>query len=108
MSVPQNGAHGDVLESVLVHCWESALRQQPIGPHDNFFAIGGHSLVAMRIAHRLRKTFGVPVDYVLLLEHPTIAALAQKLRDSGFVTPELDRAGREYLVTHRLPVPDPR
>lgn len=108
MSVPQNGAHGDVLESVLLHCWESALRHQPIGVHDNFFAIGGHSLVAMRIANRLRKTFGVPVDYVVVLEHPTVAALAQGLRDSGFATPEVERAGREYLHTHGVPVPEPR
>ncbi len=107
MSVPQNGAHGDVLESVLVHCWESTLRHRPIGVHDNFFAVGGHSLVAMRIASRLRKTFGVPVDYVRVLERPTVAALAQDLRDCGLATAELDRAGREYLLTHGLPVPEP-
>ena len=40
----------DVLETVLVHCWESALRRGPIDVHDNFFAIGGHSLAAMKIA----------------------------------------------------------
>ncbi|MFI6468606.1 acyl carrier protein [Streptomyces sp. NPDC050528] len=108
MSVSQNGAQRDVLETVLVHCWESALRHQPIDVHDNFFAMGGHSLVAMRVAHRLRRTFGVPVDYVMVLERPTVAALAQGLRDSGFATPEVDRAGREYLLTHGLPVPDPR
>jgi aryl carrier-like protein len=83
------------------------LRHEPIDVHDNFFAIGGHSIVAMRIAHRLRRTFGVPVDYVMLLERPTVAALAEGLRDSGYVTPEVDRAGREYLLMHGLPVPDP-
>jgi aryl carrier-like protein len=96
-----------VLETVLVHCWESTLRHEPIGPHDNFFAMGGHSLVAMRIANRLRKAFGVPLDYVLVLERPTIAALAHSLRESGLAADELDRAGREYLVAHGLAVPPP-
>jgi hypothetical protein len=106
MSVPENGAHHDVLETVLVHCWESALRRRPIGVHDSFFAVGGHSLAAMRIAHRLRKIFSVPVDYVLVLECLTVAALAQGLRDSGIPPSELDRAGRAYLLTHGLAVPD--
>ncbi|MGW2052085.1 phosphopantetheine-binding protein [Streptomyces sp. NPDC001858] len=107
MSVAQNGAQRDVLETVLVHCWESALRHEPIDVHDDFFAMGGHSLVAMRIAHRLRRTFDAPVDYVMVLERPTVAGLAQGLRDCGFTTPEVDRAGREYLLTHGLPAPDP-
>ncbi|WUH99907.1 phosphopantetheine-binding protein [Spirillospora sp. NBC_00431] len=107
MSVPQNGAHRDVLETLLVHCWESALRQRPIDVHDDFFALAGHSLVAMRIAHRLEKALGVPVEYVLVLEHPTIAELARSLRDSGVPASELERAGREYLLTLGVPVPDP-
>jgi len=106
VSIPQNGARRDVLETVLVHCWESALRHQPIDVHDNFFAVGGHSLIAMRIAHRLQRTFGVEVDYVTVLERPTVAALAQSLRDSGFATAEADHAGREYLHAHGLPAPD--
>ena len=108
MSVPQNDAYRDVLEAVLVHCWESALRHQPIDVHDDFFALGGHSLVAMRIAHRLQRAFGVRVDYVLVLEGPTVAELAQSLRDSDFPTPELERTGREYLLANGLPVPEPR
>lgn len=107
MSVPENGTHRDVLETVLVHCWESALRHQPIGVRDNFFAIGGHSLAAMRIAHRLRNIFNVPVDYILVLESLTIAALAQSLQDCGNPASELDRAGRAYLLEHGLAVPDP-
>lgn len=106
MSLRENGSHGDVLETVLVHCWESALRHQPIGVHDNFFAMGGHSLAAMRIAHQLRKIFGVPVDYGLVLECLTIAALAQGLRDWGIPASELDRAGRAYMLAHGLVVPD--
>jgi aryl carrier-like protein len=96
MPTPEN----DVLETVLVHCWEAALRRQQIDVHDNFFALGGHSLVAMRIAHRLRSIYRVEVDYQLVLESLTVAALAQNLRDSGIPASDLDQAGRAYLLTH--------
>jgi hypothetical protein len=96
-----------VLETALTHCWESTLRQRPIAVHDNFFALGGHSLAAMRIAHRLRTILGVPVDYILVLESLTIAALAQGLRDSGVPPADLDRAARAYLLDQGLAGPDP-
>jgi acyl carrier protein len=107
VSISQNGARRDVLETVLTHCWETALRREPISPEDNFFELGGHSLVAMRIVHKLRRVFGVPVDYVLVLECPTVATLARHLREAGFVTPETDGAGRAYLHAQGVVAPDP-
>jgi hypothetical protein len=94
----------DVLETVLVHCWETALRRGPIDVHDNFFAIGGHSLAAMRIAHRLRNILGIEVPYMLVLEGLTVAALARNLRELGTSAADLDRAGRAYLLTHGVAV----
>jgi hypothetical protein len=103
MQTPQD----DVVETVLVHCWESALRHRPIGVHDNFFAVGGHSLAAMRIAARLRNIFPIEVHYLLVLESPTVAVLAQKLRELDIPTADLDRAGRAYLLTHGLAAAEP-
>jgi hypothetical protein len=96
MPAPEN----DILETVLVHCWESALRRQEIDVHDNFYAVGGHSLAAMRIAHKLRNIFSVQVDYLLVLESLTVSALARSLRAT--TASDLDSAGRAYLVTHGL------
>src|SRR4051794_16703845 len=87
----------DVLEAVIVHCWESVLRHRPIGVEDNFFALGGHSLPAMRVAGRLRTSLGVPIDYAMVLENLTVASLARALRDSGVAPSQLDEAGRVYL-----------
>jgi hypothetical protein len=101
MSV-ESGTRSDVLEVVLVHCWESTLRQRPIGVDDNFFSLGGHSLAAMRVASRLRKSLGVSVDYGMVLEHLTVSSLARALRDSGVPASELDRAGRAYMAEHGL------
>lgn len=96
MATPED----DVLEAVLVHCWETALRRRPIDVHDDFYALGGHSLVAMKIAHRLRSIFGHEVPYLAVLESRTIAALAGNLRSLGAPAADLDRAGRAYLDTH--------
>jgi len=105
MPVPEHGSQ-DVVETVLVHFWESALRRRPIGRNDNFFALGGHSLTAMRIASRLRTIFGVQVTYAVVLEFLTVAALAQGLRNCDIPASELERAGREYLRQHGLDAPD--
>ncbi|MEU4425281.1 phosphopantetheine-binding protein [Actinoplanes sp. NPDC024001] len=92
----------DVLETVLVHCWESALRRGPIGVHDDFFAAGGHSLAAMRIAHRIRSIFGIEVHYLAVLDCLTVAAQARHLRELATSASELDEAGRAYLSTHAV------
>jgi hypothetical protein len=49
------------IEEKLVKVWESVLDRSPIGIHDNFFDLGGHSLKAIRLMSQLYKEFGVKV-----------------------------------------------
>jgi hypothetical protein len=48
-----------------------------VGIHDNFFALGGHSLIAVQVAARMRDSFKVDVALRRIFESPTIAQLAQ-------------------------------
>ena len=47
----------DEIEQSLVQIWEEALNVHPVGVHDNFFDLGGHSLAATRVISRVIKHF---------------------------------------------------
>ena len=63
-------------ETVLAEIWSAVLGIEPIGVHDNFYELGGHSLVAMSLTARIGKALGVSIPIAALLENPTIRQLA--------------------------------
>ena len=72
--------HGNV-EVRLIRLWGEILGTRSIGVQDDFFAIGGHSLLAVRLLASLRREFGRELPLSLLFEARTIEALAQRLRE---------------------------
>ncbi|HVO62723.1 MAG TPA: amino acid adenylation domain-containing protein [Terriglobales bacterium] len=73
-------------EKKLESIWSEVLHLSPIGTLDNFFALGGHSLMAIQVISRIRKLFGVELPLRALFENPTIAELAPVV-ESGLNTP---------------------
>lgn len=67
------------LQLALWEIWGSVLHRRDFGIHDNLFDIGGHSLIAVRIAGRIRTELGRPCTLAMLLRHSTIDALARAL-----------------------------
>jgi acyl carrier protein len=59
------------------------LGRERVGVEENFFDLGGHSLVATQVVSRLRKVFGVDLPVRALFEAPTIAGLAQHVGSAG-------------------------
>ncbi|HJQ68349.1 MAG TPA: alpha/beta fold hydrolase [Blastocatellia bacterium] len=64
------------LEAELVRIWEEVLNIKPLGVRDNFFEIGGHSLLAVRLRAQIEKAFGDTLPVSILFQHPTIEELA--------------------------------
>jgi aryl carrier-like protein len=87
------------LEQQIAELWQAALKVDPVGVHDNFFDLGGHSLLMVQVHAKLRETLGRDIPLMKLLEHPTVSALARYLREDtgGQVTVEAaqDRAKRQ-------------
>ncbi|MEM7354745.1 MAG: amino acid adenylation domain-containing protein, partial [Acidobacteriota bacterium] len=78
------------VETLLTQMWSELLGVERIGIHDDFFAHGGHSLLAMRLITRLRQVFAVELPVRVLFEAPTVArlaaAVAQARRPQGAIT----------------------
>ncbi|GAB1510973.1 amino acid adenylation domain-containing protein [Actinophytocola sp. KF-1] len=70
-------AAGTPTEHALVRSWCAELGADTLGVHDDFVALGGQSLVAMRIATRIEQELGKPVRAHHILSSRTIAALAE-------------------------------
>jgi amino acid adenylation domain-containing protein len=72
------GAHGPIVE-ILAGMWTHILGGERPGLHDNFFALGGHSLKLARLLSKIRETFRVELTLRTLFERPTVAAQAEML-----------------------------
>ena len=64
------------LEAGLARIWEEVLAVAPIGVHDDFFALGGHSLKGMRVLAQVAETFGAELPVRSLFAAPTVAGQA--------------------------------
>ncbi|MEM9292995.1 MAG: SDR family oxidoreductase [Acidobacteriota bacterium] len=78
----------DDRERQLATLWSELLGVGSIGIHDNFFQLGGHSLLGVQLISRVRETLGVEITLRGLFESPTIAGLAAGMEDAESV-PEL-------------------
>ncbi|RFO98006.1 hypothetical protein DIC66_04580 [Rhodoferax lacus] len=72
-------APGTQMEKALVGIWQDVLKRPQIGVGDNFFDIGGHSLLAVTLMTRLRNQLQLTAPLSKLIEHPTIEQLAHYL-----------------------------
>jgi hypothetical protein len=65
------------LQSRIVEVWREALRHDAFGLDDNFFDVGGHSLLIIEVYARLRDVLGVEFPLMDMFQHTTIRALRE-------------------------------
>ncbi|MFJ9817506.1 amino acid adenylation domain-containing protein [Streptomyces sp. NPDC101151] len=71
----------DECEAAIARIWAEVLDLPRVGVDDDFFEVGGHSLIATRITARILDTFGVEVALRALFEKRTVAALARVVEE---------------------------
>jgi amino acid adenylation domain-containing protein len=69
-------------ERQVAQIWTGVLSVAEIGVNDNFFALGGHSLIAMQVMSRVRDELGVALTLRTIFDAPTVAQLALAVESS--------------------------
>jgi amino acid adenylation domain-containing protein len=71
------------LEQAIAALWQQALNLDSIGLHDNFFDLGGHSLLLVRVQSQLMEQLGQNLSLLDLFRYPTLHSLAQHLSQTS-------------------------
>ncbi|MFB9443510.1 amino acid adenylation domain-containing protein [Dactylosporangium vinaceum] len=90
-------------ERFLADVWRDLLKLDALGIDDDFFDLGGHSMLATQLVARLRKEFGAGVAVLDVFQHPTIRDLAALVS-----TPAAERGPRRLVNELTRPVPAQR
>jgi len=98
----------DAVEEKLVELWEAVLDLGPVGIRDNFFEIGGHSLLAERLTAHIRRDFGKTIMLSTFFEKATVEQIAALLRgdvhqsDSRMVALKPEGTRPPFFAVHSL------
>jgi acyl carrier protein len=71
-------------EIIIAGFWQEILGLDQVGKYDNFFALGGDSLLATQVISRLTKEFGFDVPILTIFQYPNLAELAANIVQSQF------------------------
>jgi acyl carrier protein len=64
------------VQRTIATIWQEVLQVEKVGMHDNFFDLGGHSLLMARVWNKLHHRFPKTLSMVDMFQYPTIHALA--------------------------------
>ncbi|MAE65561.1 MAG: hypothetical protein CMJ18_14925 [Phycisphaeraceae bacterium] len=93
----------NTLEQQIADIWSDLLETDTVGTTDNFFDLGGHSLLLVRLQSALADLVGREIPIVDLFQHPTVQSLAAHLGGGAEPNPSLVAAARARRRTDRAP-----
>ncbi len=86
------------VEKEMVAIWEELLAISPIGVKDNFFDIGGHSLLAVRLIPILQEKFAIEINIKEIFEYPTISSFSKYIELNKEEAIDQEQIDEEYDV----------
>jgi len=94
------------LEQTIAAAWQAALAVDQVGVHDNFFDLGGHSLLMIQLHQKLRAELSVEIELLHLFQFPTIDSLVRFLHAGynfeGKSRETRDRAGKQKSAVQKF------
>ncbi|MBW4630837.1 MAG: amino acid adenylation domain-containing protein [Iphinoe sp. HA4291-MV1] len=82
------------VEQTIANIWQQMLHVGKVGIHDNFFDLGGHSLLLVQIHAKLREVLNTNLSIVNLFEYPTINSLAKYLTQEQTETSSFEESNQ--------------
>jgi len=105
--IAPNGSEGprNQVERELVRIWERLLHMTGVGLTDDFFQIGGHSLMAVRLMWEVNSAFGIQLPLATIFRAPTVQSLAAAvtaghelhLKPPGLISPRAEDVGQRIF-----------
>ena len=92
-------------EQAIAAIWREVLQLDMVGIHDNFFDLGGHSLLLVKAHAKLQRVFEEEISIIDLFQYPTIDALATHLtqpREIEYFQPADAHAEKQRQSRNRL------
>jgi len=89
---PEHQPAATPVEEFLAETWRELLAVERVGVHDDFFGLGGDSLLALRMTSRVNAAFGVGLSPRTVFDRPTLAAVAAEIEDRVLAELEADAA----------------
>jgi amino acid adenylation domain-containing protein len=83
LAMPESYLMATHLEARLHEHWCEVLHREGLSRDDNFFEVGGNSLLAMRLVNRINVELGCEIPLSYIFQCPTIASLAKKLQENN-------------------------
>lgn len=91
-------SNATTVEQKILAVWKSLLEINDLGLNDNFFEIGGNSLNAINLAHKISQLFDLKVETLHVFEYPTINKMGAFINEKQNPATESKKEQREELV----------
>jgi amino acid adenylation domain-containing protein len=80
------------IEGTIAAIWQEVLRVEKVGVDDNFFDLGGHSLLMVQVHSKLREAFSKEISLIEMFRNATVGSLARYFAGEGDQQPLLQKA----------------